>query len=167
MPLIMAVCVIVGIFIGSFYANHFSGNRLNIINNGSSRLSNLLHIIDDQYVDSVNINDLVEKAIPQILAELDPHSVYISAKDVETANNDLKSSFSGIGIEFVIRQDTIQVQNVIKNGPAEKAGLLAGDKIVAIDGKPFVGTQVTNEEAAHRLMGPKRNESQRRRNAVR
>ena len=155
MPLIMAVCVIVGIFIGSFYANHFSGNRLNIINNGSSRLSNLLHIIDDQYVDSVNINDLVEKAIPQILAELDPHSVYISAKDVETANNDLKSSFSGIGIEFVIRQDTIQVQNVIKNGPAEKAGLLAGDKIVAIDGKPFVGTQVTNEEAAHRLMGSK------------
>lgn len=155
MPLIMAVCVIVGIFIGSFYANHFSGNRLNIINNGSSRLSNLLHIIDDQYVDSVNINDLVEKAIPQILAELDPHSVYISAKDVETANNDLKSSFSGIGIEFVIRQDTIQVQNVIKNGPAEKAGLLAGDKIVAIDGKPFVGTQVSNEEAAHRLMGPK------------
>lgn len=155
MPLIMAVCVVVGIIIGTFYANHFSGNRLNIINNGSSRLSNLLHIIDDQYVDSVNINDLVEKAIPQILAELDPHSVYISAKDVETANNDLKSSFSGIGIEFVIRQDTIQVQNVIKNGPAERAGLLAGDKIVAIDGKPFVGQQVTTEESTHRLMGPK------------
>lgn len=74
MPLIMAVCVVVGIIIGTFYANHFSGNRLNIINNGSSRLSNLLHIIDDQYVDSVNINDLVEKAIPQILAELDLHT---------------------------------------------------------------------------------------------
>ena len=155
MPLIMAICVIVGIFIGTFYANHFSGNRLNIINNGSSRLSNLLHIIDDQYVDSVNINDLVDKAIPQILAELDPHSVYISAKDVETANSDLKSSFSGIGIEFMIRQDTIQVQNVIKDGPSEKAGLLAGDKIVEIDGKPFVGNQVTNEEATHRLKGPK------------
>ena len=155
MPLIMAICVIVGIFIGTFYANHFSGNRLNIINNGSSRLSNLLHIIDDQYVDSVNINDLVDKAIPQILAELDPHFVYISAKDVETANSDLKSSFSGIGIEFMIRQDTIQVQNVIKDGPSEKAGLLAGDKIVEIDGKPFVGSQVTNEEATHRLKGPK------------
>lgn len=155
MPLIMAICVIVGIFIGTFYANHFSGNRLNIINNGSSRLSNLLHIIDDQYVDSVNINDLVDKAIPQILAELDPHSVYISAKDVETANSDLKSSFSGIGIEFMIRQDTIQVQNVIKDGPSEKAGLLAGDKIVEIDGKPFVGSHVTNEEATHRLKGPK------------
>ncbi len=155
MPLIMAICVIVGIFIGTFYANHFSGNRLNIINNGSSRLSNLLHIIDDQYVDSVNINDLVDKAIPQILAELDPHSVYISAKDVETANSDLKSSFSGIGIEFMIRQDTIQVQNVIKDGPSENAGLLAGDKIVEIDSKPFVGSQVTNEEATHRLKGPK------------
>ena len=155
MPMIMAICVIVGIFIGTFYANHFSGNRLNIINNGSSRLSNLLHIIDDQYVDSVNINDLVDKAIPQILAELDPHSVYISAKDVETANSDLKSSFSGIGIEFMIRQDTIQVQNVIKDGPSENAGLLAGDKIVEIDGKPFVGSQVTNEEATHRLKGPK------------
>ena len=155
MPLIMAICVIVGIFIGTFYANHFSGNRLNIINNGSSRLSNLLHIIDDQYVDSVNINDLVDKAIPQILAELDPHSVYISAKDVETANSDLKSSFSGIGIEFMIRQDTIQVQNVITDGPSEKAGLLAGDKIVEIDGKPFSGSQVTNEEATHRLKGPK------------
>lgn len=155
MPLLMALCVIIGIVIGSFYANHFSGNRLNIINNGSSRLSNLLHIIDDQYVDSVNINDLVEKAIPQILAELDPHSVYISAKDVQTANSDLKGSFSGIGIEFVIRQDTIQIQNVIKDGPAEKAGLLAGDKIVSVDGKPFVGKQVTNTEATHRLMGPK------------
>lgn len=155
MPIMMAVCVIIGIIIGTFYANHFSGNRLNIINNGSSRLSNLLHIIDDQYVDSVNINDLVEKAIPQILAELDPHSVYISAKDVETANADLKSSFSGIGIEFVIRQDTIQVQNVIKDGPAEKAGILAGDKIVSVDGKPFVGKEVTSAEATHRLMGPK------------
>ena len=76
MPLLMALCVVIGIVIGSFYANHFSGNRLNIINSGSNRLNNLLHIIDDQYVDSVNINDLVEKAIPQILSELDPHSVY-------------------------------------------------------------------------------------------
>ena len=101
MPLVMALCVVVGIMIGTFYANHFSGNRLNIINSGSSRLSNLLHIIDDQYVDSVNIDSLVEKAIPQILAELDPHSVYISAKDVQLATDDLKGSFSGVGIEFI------------------------------------------------------------------
>lgn len=155
MPLVMALCVVVGIMIGTFYANHFSGNRLNIINSGSSRLSNLLHIIDDQYVDSVNIDSLVEKAIPQILAELDPHSVYISAKDVQLATDDLKGSFSGVGIEFIIRDDTIRVQNVIKDGPANRAGLLAGDKIVSIDGKPFVGKIVTNEEAMHRLKGPK------------
>ena len=155
MPLWLALCVVIGVLVGTFYANHFSGNRLNIINSGSSRLSNLLHIIDDQYVDSVNIDELVEKALPQILAELDPHSVYISAKDVQMATEDLKGSFSGVGIEFTIQQDTIHVQNVIKNGPAEKAGILAGDKIVNIDNKPFVGDSVTNEEAQHRLKGPK------------
>ncbi len=155
MPFIMAACVVVGILIGSFFSNHFSGNRLNIVNSGSNRLNNLLHIIDDQYVDAVNIDSLVDKAIPQILAELDPHSVYISAKDVAAANDELKGSFSGVGIEFVIREDTIHVQNVIQNGPAEKAGLLAGDKIVAVDGKPFVGKVVTNQEAMRRLKGPK------------
>lgn len=155
MPLVMAVCVVIGIVIGSFYANHFSGNRLTIINNGSNRLNNLLRIIDDQYVDKVNIDSLVEKAIPQILLELDPHSVYISAKDVQATTDDLKGSFSGVGIEFTIREDTIHVQNVIKNGPAEKAGILAGDKIVTVDGKKFVGKTVTNEEAQHRLKGPK------------
>lgn len=154
MPLIMALCVVIGMMIGTFYANHFSGNRLNVINSGSNRLNNLLHIIDDQYVDTVNVNDLVEKAIPQILAELDPHSVYISAKDAQTAGDDLKGSFFGVGIEFTIREDTIQVQNVINGGPAQKAGVLAGDRIVSIDGKPFVGKVVTNEEAMHRLKGP-------------
>lgn len=102
-------------------------------------MSNLLHIIDDQYVDEVNIDSLVDLAIPKILSELDPHSVYMTAKEVQAASDELKGSFSGVGIEFVIRQDTIRVQNVIKNGPAERAGILAGDKIVAIDGKPFVG----------------------------
>ena len=155
MPLLMAVCVAFGIVIGTFYANHFSGNRLNIINSGSNRLNNLLHIIDDQYVDNVNIDSLVDKAIPQILSDLDPHSVYITAKDMQAANDELKGSFSGVGIEFNIRQDTLHVQNVIKNAPAERAGLLAGDKVVTIDGKPFVGKIVTNDEAMRRLKGPK------------
>lgn len=155
MPILMTLCIVIGILIGNFFANHFSGNRLNIINSGSNRLNNLLHIIDDQYVDKVNIDSLVDQAIPQILAELDPHSVYISAKDVQSANDDLKGSFSGVGIEFTIRQDTIHVQNVIKNGPAERAGLLAGDKVVSVDGNPFVGKIVTNDEAMRRLKGPK------------
>lgn len=155
MPLLMALCIVVGILIGNFYANHFSGNRLNIINSGSNRLSNLLHIIDDQYVDKVNIDSLVDNAIPLILSELDPHSVYINAQDAQAATDDLKGSFTGIGVEINIRQDTIHVQNVIKNGPAERAGLLAGDKIVSVDGKPFVGKIVTNQEAQRRLKGPK------------
>ncbi len=155
MPLLMAVCVAFGIVIGTFYANHFSGNRLNIINSGSNRLNNLLHIIDDQYVDNVNIDSLVDKAIPQILSDLDPHSVYITAKDMQAANDELKGSFSGVGIEFNIREDTLHVQNVIKNAPAERAGLLAGDKVVTIDGKPFVDKIVTNDEAMRRLKGPK------------
>lgn len=155
MPLWLSLCVVIGVLIGTFYTSHFSGNRLNIINSGSSRLSNLLHIIDDQYVDSVNIDELVEKAMPEILAELDPHSVYISAKDVQMATDDLKGSFSGVGIEFTIRKDTIHIQNVIKNGPADKAGILAGDKIVSIDNRPFVGKSVTTEEAMHRLKGQK------------
>lgn len=155
MPLIMAMCVIAGILIGTFYANHFSGSRLSIINSSSNKLNNLLHIVDDQYVDTVNINQLMENAMPQILAELDPHSVYISAKDVQIVNDDLKGSFSGVGIEFTIRQDTVRVQNVINNGPAERAGVIAGDKIVSVNDTLFVGKIVTNEEAMHRLKGPK------------
>ena len=155
MPLWLAVSVVIGIFIGSFFANRFSGNRLSIINSGSNKLNDLLHIVDDQYVDTVNINDLVEKAMPTILSELDPHSVYITQKDVQQANDDLKGSFFGVGIEFTIRKDTLHVQNVISNGPSERAGLLAGDKIVEIDGKPFVGKDVTNEDAMHQLRGDK------------
>ena len=137
-PLWLALAVVIGIAIGTFYAHHFSGNRLSIINSGSNKLNNLLYIIDDQYVDTVDIDNLVEKAMPEILAELDPHSVYISSRDVQQATDDLRGSFSGVGIEFIIREDTVRVQNVISDGPAERAGLLAGDKIVMIDDKPFV-----------------------------
>ena len=154
-PLWLAVSMVLGIFVGTFFANRFSGNRLSIINTGSNKLNDLLHIVDDQYVDTVNVNDLVEKAMPQILSELDPHSVYISVKDVQQANDDLRGSFFGVGIEFTIRKDTIHVQNVISNGPSERAGLLAGDKIVEVDGKPFVGKEVTNEETMRRLKGDK------------
>lgn len=154
-PLWLALSAVVGIFIGTFYANHFGGNRLSIINSGTNKLNNLLHIVDDQYVDTVDVADLVEKAMPQLLSELDPHSVYISAKDKQMAEDDLRGSFSGVGIEFVIRKDTLRVQNVIKNGPSERAGVLAGDKIVEVDDLAFVGKSLTNEEAMHRLKGPK------------
>lgn len=154
MPILMAGCVIIGVLIGTFCANHFGGNRLQVINSGSSRLTNLLHVIDDQYVDEINVDSLVDRAIPQILAELDPHSVYIPASEAEQAEADLKGSFFGIGVEFTIREDTIRIQNVIANGPSERAGILAGDKIVSVDGKPFVGKDITNEKAMKTLKGP-------------
>ena len=154
-PLIIAISVITGIIIGTFFANRFAGNRLNIINTSSNKLNDLLHIIDDQYVDTVDITNIVEQSMPKILEELDPHSSYIPAKDAKTANEDLKGSFSGIGIQFVIREDTVRVTGIIKGGPSEKVGILAGDKIVEIDGKPFVGSIVTVEETFHRLKGEK------------
>lgn len=154
-PFLLAIALIAGIAIGTFYANHFSGNKPGIINTSSNKLNALLRIIDDQYVDTVNISDLVEEAMPQILSELDPHSSYIPAKDLEAVTADLKGSFSGIGIQFTIQDDTIHVNNVIQGGPSEKVGLMAGDRIVEVDDSAFVGKIVTNEEAMKRLKGEK------------
>lgn len=154
-PFLLAICLIAGIAIGKFYANHFSGNKLGIINTSSNKLNALLRIIDDQYVDTVNMGELVEEAMPQILSELDPHSSYIPAKDLEAVNADLKGSFSGIGIQFTIQNDTIHVNSVIQGGPSEKVGLMAGDRIVEVDDSAFVGKIVTNSEAMKRLKGEK------------
>lgn len=154
-PFLLAICLIAGIAIGTFYANHFSGNKLGIINTSSNKLNALLRIINDQYVDTVNMGELVEEAMPQILSELDPHSSYIPAKDLEVVNADLKGSFSGIGIQFTIQNDTIHVNSVIQGGPSEKVGLMAGDRIVEVDDSAFVGKIVTNSEAMKRLKGEK------------
>lgn len=154
-PFLMAICLVAGILIGTFYTNHFSGNKLGIINTSSNKLNALLHIIDEQYVDTVNMFNLVEEAMPQILAELDPHSSYIPAKDLEAVNSDLKGSFSGIGVQFTIQDDTIHINSVIPGGPSEKVGLLASDRIVEVDDSSFVGKIVTNEEAMRRLKGEK------------
>lgn len=155
MPFLLAICLVAGILIGTFYTNHFSGNKLGIINTSSNKLNALLHIIDEQYVDTVSMFNLVEEAMPQILAELDPHSSYIPAKDLEAANSDLKGSFSGIGVQFTIQDDTIHINSVIQGGPSEKVGLLAGDRIVEVDDSSFVGKIVTNSEAMRRLKGEK------------
>ena len=152
-PLLIAISVIAGIIIGTFFANRFSGNRLNIINTSSNKINDLLHIIDDQYVDTVNIADIVEQAMPKILAELDPHCSYISAEDAKTANDDLDGSFCGVGVQFSIKKDTVYITNIISGGPAEKVGLMAGDRIISVDDEPYVGKVVTNEETLHRLKG--------------
>lgn len=154
-PVIIAISVVIGILIGTFYAKHFAGNRLGIINGSSNKLNALLRIVDDQYVDTVNMTDLVEKAMPQILAELDPHSTYIPAKNLEEINSELEGSFSGIGIQFTIQNDTIHVNAVIQGGPSEKVGLMAGDRIISVNDSAFVGKKINNELAMRTLKGPK------------
>lgn len=152
-PLLLALSVIAGIGIGTFYANHFSGNRLSIINTGSNKLNYLLQIIDNNYVDTVNMNDLVEDAMPQILSELDPHSMYIGASEAEESVEDLRGSFSGIGVRFTVQKDTVNVMNVIKGGPSEKVGILAGDRILAADDSSLIGLE--NRDIMKKLRGPK------------
>ena len=156
-PIIIAVSIVVGIFIGTFYAKRFTDPRQQIgtIAPTSNKLNGLLRIINDQYVDTVNMKDLIEDVMPQVLGELDPHSSYIPAKDLQAVNEELKGSFSGIGIQFSIEQDTIHISNVIPGGPSEKVGLMPGDRIVEIDDSAFVGKIVTNTESMKRLKGPK------------
>lgn len=154
-PVVIAISIVIGILIGTFYTKHFAGNRLGIINGSSNKLNALLRIIDDQYVDTVNMTDLVEKAMPQILAELDPHSTYIPAQNLEEVNSELEGSFSGIGVQFTIQDDTIHINAVVQGGPSEKVGLMAGDRIVSVNDSSFVGKKVTNETAMRTLKGPK------------
>jgi carboxyl-terminal processing protease len=153
-PIIVAVSVVIGILIGTFYTKHYAGNRLGIINGSSNKLNALLRIIDDQYVDSVDMADLVEKAMPQILAELDPHSAYIPAQNVEEVVSELEGSFSGVGVQFTIQDDTVHINSVVAGGPSEKVGIMAGDRIVSVNDTTFVGPEVTNENVMKKLKGP-------------
>ena len=158
-PIIIAVSIVAGIFIGTFYANRFSSSPQGIGMTGSSnKVNGLLRIIEDQYVDTVNMSELIDDAMPQILRELDPHSSYIPAKDLQAVNDDLRGSFSGIGVQFTIQQDTIHISDVISGGPSEKVGIMPGDRIVEIDDSAFVGKIVTNNESMKRLKGPKGSE---------
>ena len=153
-PLIIAVSVVVGILIGSFYASHFRTNRLSITNSTNSKINDMLFAVEDRYVDTVDMNDLIEKSLPKILLELDPHSTYTSAKEVEAEMQELKGSFSGIGIIFSIIKDTARIIHVVDGGPSEDVGLMPGDRIVKVDGKPFVGKFLNDEYAMKALRGP-------------
>ncbi len=152
-PLLIALGTIVGIFIGTFYTSHFSSGHLNIINAGSNKVGYMLQLIDNNYVDSVDINTLIEGAMPKILGELDPHSSYFGPKDAEEASEDLKGSFSGIGIQFTMEKDTVNVMSVIHGGPAEKVGIVAGDRIVTADKTSLVG--MSTDSVMSNLKGPK------------
>ena len=149
MPLAIALSVVVGIMLG-----HYFGGRSRIADN-DRKLNTLLNLIADDYVDTVNLDQLIEMSIPQILANLDPHTTYFSAEDMRAANEELSGSFSGIGISFMLLNDTINVIEVIPGGPSEKVGILAGDRIVEIDDSAFVGPTITSGDVMIRLRGDK------------
>lgn len=153
--LIIIASVVTGIAVGTFFTRRLLTPYLNVINVSTNKVGDLLHIVDRMYVDSADVDEMVEKVMPQVLKELDPHSMYIPAKDLEDTNAELKGSFSGIGVQFSIQSDTVHINSVIKGGPSEKVGLMAGDRIISVDDSAYVGKIVTNEETMRRLKGPK------------
>ncbi len=125
------------------------------LNENTFKMGSTLDLIDRFYVDSVNLNDLTEKAIINLLKDLDPHSTYISAKDVRDVNEPLQGNFEGIGIQFNLLHDTIIVIEPIEGGPSKKAGMQAGDRIIAINSENVAGKGITTSGVRNRLMGPK------------
>ena len=125
------------------------------INPNAEKLSLLLNYIENMYVDSVNGDELVEKAIVHLLEELDPHSTYFTAEELKEANEPLQGSFDGIGVQFNILHDTIMVVEPIQGGPSEKLGIKAGDKIVEVEGVKMAGIGVKNNDVVSKLRGPR------------
>ena len=119
------------------------------------KMSDVLHYVSSMYVDTVDMSELVDRVIPQLTETLDPHTAYIKAEDLQITNDELASSFFGIGVQFNLRNDTVNVVQVISGGPSEKAGLRAGDKIIAVDDSAFVGPKLNNEVVVKTLRGPK------------
>lgn len=120
---------------------------------GEKKLSNLLNLIGNEYVDTVDPDSLIEKTLPSLLSNLDPHSVYIPAQDMQKVNEELDGSFSGVGVSFTINNDTVHVLEAINGGPAERVGIKSGDRIIAVDGDNVAGTGITNDEVFKRLRG--------------
>ena len=153
LPLIISVAVAIGIMIGIYLPGRNMQNAG--ILQKSDKLKNILNIIETNYVDSINRNDLVESAIPAILRKLDPHSVYIPAKDLARANEPLQGNFEGIGISFNLLTDTILIISTIPGGPSEKLGLLPGDKILYVNDSLVAGKGISDEKVMGMLKGPK------------
>lgn len=145
-PLVLALGIIGGIFIGK----HTS---LQKVSPEEEKIRMIMDLIEQQYVDKINTDSLLDKAIPDILASLDPHSVYIPASELEATNDDLESSFGGVGVMFQILNDTVNVIEVVAGGPAESVGLLPGDMILEADGKKLSGANTTTDQVFSTLRG--------------
>lgn len=152
LPIIISLSIIIGILIGT---------KLNFRNTGDNfisyptpdKLSTVLDYISQEYVDSISKDDLIEMTIPEILANLDPHSIYIPASELEEMNEPLEGNFEGIGVQFNILHDTIIVVNTISGGPAEKRGVMPGDRIVKINDTIVAGIGISTTTVMKKLKG--------------
>lgn len=153
-PVIVTLSIVAGIVIGRLYNGSNAESRFIIIPK-ANKLDNVLHYIEDDYVDEVSMNDLIDETIPKVLVELDPHSQYIPAEDLQSVNEPLEGNFSGIGIQFNMLDDTLVVIQTIVNGPSEKAGILAGDRIVGVNDEVVAGVSMPSDTIVKLLRGPK------------
>lgn len=152
LPIFLSLALICGIFIGAVMSNNSSKNN---ITGNYLKYMEILNLIDRDYVDTVNIDELVDFSIDKMLEKLDPHTAYIPKKDIDMARSQLEGNFEGIGIEFNIIKDTIYVVAPISGGPSEAVGLQAGDKIVKVDDKNVAGINITNMDVFSKLRGKK------------
>jgi carboxyl-terminal processing protease len=156
-PIMLAVVMILGILVGRYYRGSNAENKFIIIPK-ANKLDNVINYVENEYVDEVSKNELIEKAIPKILEELDPHSQYIPAAELEKVNEPLEGNFSGIGIQFNILNDTLVVIQTIANGPSQKVGILAGDRIMKVNGEEVAGKKMPSDSIVGRLRGPRGSE---------
>lgn len=148
-PLVISIAIVLGIVIG----NYISTKKFTL--DKDRKINAVLNLIQSEYVDSIDVKDLVEQTIPAIIGNLDPHSYYIPASDIRAENEKLDGSMSGIGVSFFMMNDTANVDQVIPNGPAEKVGMLAGDRIISVNGESIVGGTLTAEGIRSKIRGEK------------
>ncbi|HLN56001.1 MAG TPA: S41 family peptidase [Bacteroidales bacterium] len=152
-PFLMGITLAVGVFVGKYFPSGDNTSVSQGLRFRNDKLTNILNIIEANYVDSVNRNDLIETAIPAMLKKLDPHSVYIPAKDLARANEPLQGNFDGIGISFNMLTDTILVISTIPGGPSEKVGLMPGDKILYVNDSLVAGKNISDQRIMSMLKG--------------
>jgi len=155
LPLLLATTLAAGILLGLWLPRHSDMPHQSGIWSRNDKLNSILNLVEENYVDTVNRKDLVEAAIPAMLRKLDPHSVYIPAKDMAKANEPLQGNFEGIGISFNMVNDTILVITTITGGPSEKLGLQPGDKIIYVNDSLVAGKGVKEENVMKMLKGPR------------
>jgi len=153
----MSITIILSILIGLMLGRLVYKDNLLVKKtyDSNDKLTTLLNLINQNYVDSVSVDSIIEKVIPKILAELDPHSTYIQAVDYAEVQAPLDGSFEGIGVQFNVQNDTILIIDVISGGPSEKEGLIPGDRIITINDSLFVGKKITSDVVIKNLKGKK------------